>query len=200
MNIILASKSPRRKELLEKFNLKFKVIESLFDESTVETKNVDPQDYCLRLAKGKCEEVANKYKSSLVIGADTIVYYNDMILNKPANKKEAIEHLNILSANTHQVYTGVFLMVKEKDISLSFYEKTDVTFNHLDNNDIEYYTTHCNPYDKAGSYGIQDWSIIFVEKINGCFNNVVGFPVSKFYKLAMNHKIINQIIKNNSNQ
>ena len=76
------------------------------------------------------------------------LYYNDMILNKPANKKEAIEHLNILSSNTHQVYTGVFLMVKENDISLSFYEKTDVTFNHLDTNDIEYYTTHCNPYDK----------------------------------------------------
>ena len=200
MNIILASKSPRRKELLEKFNLKFKVVESLFDESTVEIKNVDPKDYCLRLAQGKCEEVANKYKSSLVIGADTIVYYNDMILNKPADKKEAIEHLNILSANTHQVYTGVFLMVKEKDISLSFYEKTDVTFNHLYNNDIEYYTTHCNPYDKAGSYGIQDWSIIFVEKINGCFNNVVGFPISKFFKLGLNNNIINKVIIDNLNK
>ena len=199
MNIILASKSPRRKELLEKFNLKFKVVESLFDEGAVETSNIEPQDYCMQLAQGKCEEVANRYKDSLIIGADTIVYYKNMILNKPKDKKEAIEHLNMLSANTHQVYTGVSLMIKGKNTNLSFFEKTDVTFNSLNSNDIEHYTTHCNPYDKAGSYGIQDWSIIFVEKINGCFNNVVGFPVSKFYKLAMNNKIINQIIKDNLN-
>ena len=121
------------------------------------------------LAKKKCEVVANKFKNSLVIGADTIVYHNNKILGKPRNKSEAVLHLNALSGDTHKVYTGVSIIHKNKNINTLFYEKTFVTFNTLDKNDIEFYVTHHNPYDKAGSYGIQDWSIIFAQKINGCF-------------------------------
>ena len=199
MNIILASKSPRRKDLLERINLKFDIIDSSFDENKVKISNNIPHKYCMKLAEYKCKSVSEKHIDSLVIGSDTIVYHNKQILDKPKNKSEAKKHLNMLSDNTHIVYTGVFLSIKAKDISIPFYEKSYVTFHKLSNQDIDYYIEHFKPYDKAGSYGIQDWSMVFVKKINGCFNNVVGFPVSKFFKLGLNNSTINQIIKENLN-
>ena len=197
MNIILASKSPRRKELLRKMNLKFDIINSSFNENKVALSNKTPHKYCMKLAEYKCRSVANDHSNSLVIGADTIVYHNKKILNKPKNKNEAQKHLEVLSGSTHIVYTGIFSYIKASNTILSFYDKTYVTFYKLNTKDINYYIDHFKPYDKAGSYGIQDWSMVFVKKINGCFNNVVGFPIAKFFKLGLNNNTINKIIINN---
>ena len=183
MDIILASKSPRRKNLLEETNLKFNVIASSFNEDKIPILNKTPHKYCMKLAECKCKSISRDYSDSLIIGADTIVYHDKKILNKPKNKDEAKEHLNILSDSTHIVYTGVFAHIKSSNTTLSFYDKTYVTFYKLNNKDINYYIDYFKPYDKAGSYGIQDWSSIFIKKINGCYYNVVGFPLSKFYIL-----------------
>ena len=196
MDIILASKSPRRKTLLEKANINFKIFDSRIDEKKIKF-NENPAYYCKKLAEKKCAFATKKFKKSLIIGADTIVYHNKMVFNKPKNKKEAIYHLNTLSGKTHTVYTGVCLIIKEKNIKINFYDKTYVEFHKINDYYINHYIDNYKPYDKAGSYGIQDWSMIFVKRINGCFNNVVGFPVSKFYKLASENKVINKIIKLN---
>ena len=194
MDIILASKSPRRKDILEKINLKFKIIESKY----IETKKSTAQDkYCIEMAYKKALDVAKNYNNSLVIGADTIVSYKNKILGKPKDLKEAYKYLKLLSNKSHYVYTGVSLLVVSKNINLSFYEKTKVSFLKLNDKDINYYIDNFKPIDKAGAYGIQDAGSIMVKKINGCFYNVVGFPLSKFYKLASNNKIINNIIKLN---
>ena len=197
MDIILASKSPRRKKLLEEMNLKFNVISSSFNESKVSISHKSPHKYCMKLAEYKCKSVSKDHLDTLVIGSDTIVYHNKKILNKPKNKNEAEMHLRLLSDSTHTVYTGVFAHIKSKNIALGFYDKTYVTFYKLNEKDISYYINYFKPYDKAGSYGIQDWSMVFVKKINGCFNNVVGFPVSKFFKLGLSNDTINKIIKSN---
>jgi septum formation protein len=139
----------------------------------------------------KCKNIANKYNNSVVIGADTIVFFKKKIYNKPKNKKDAIKQLNSLSNNTHIVYTGVSIISKIKKIDILFYDKTYVTFNKLQKTDIKHYINLYNPMDKSGSYGIQDWSAVFVKKINGCYNNVIGFPLSKFYKLSIENKLIN---------
>ena len=200
MNIILASKSPRRKKLLQEMNLEFDVINSSFNENQVTLLNKAPHTYCMKLAEYKCKNISKNHSNSLVIGADTIVYHNKKILNKPENKNEAKEHLNALSDSTHIVYTGVYAHIRSRDTVLAFYDKSYVTFYKLNNGDINYYIDHFKPYDKAGSYGIQDWSMIFVKKINGCFNNVVGFPISKFFKLGLNNNIINKVIIGNLNK
>jgi len=197
MDIILASKSPRRKKLLETMNLKFNVISSSFNENKVSILNKTPHRYCMKLAEYKCMSVSKNYSNSLVIGSDTIVYHNKKILNKPENQEQAKKHLSALSNSTHIVYTGVFAHIRSNNTILNFYEKTYVTFHKLKNKEIDYYIKYFKPYDKAGSYGIQDWSMIFVKKINGCFNNVVGFPVSKFFKLGLTNDTINKVIKHN---
>ena len=197
MNIILASKSPRRKKLLEEMNLKFDVITSSFNEEQIIPLNKAPHTYCMQLAQHKCRNISNKYTDSLVIGADTIVYHNKKILNKPKDRSEAKRHLKALSNDTHIVYTGVCVNIKSRNTSLTFYDKSYVTFYKLNHEDINYYIDNFEPYDKAGSYGIQDWSMAFVKKINGCFNNVVGFPIAKFLKLGLDNNRINKIIKNN---
>ena len=197
MEIILASKSPRRKELLQKLNLKFKIITSNIIESDINIQTNRPSKYCMYLANAKCRDIATKYKKSLVIGADTIVYYNQKIIEKPINREDAINQLYSLSDKTHLVYTGVSIIINEMNYSYTFFDKTYVTFYKLKKNDIIYYVSNFFPYDKAGSYGIQDWSFTFVKKINGCFNNVVGFPLSKFYKLACENYTLNNVLKEN---
>jgi len=191
MNFILASKSPRRKKLLKKINISFKTISPLIKEKEIITNYVSPHKYCIKLAEEKCKSISKVYKNSIVIGCDTIVYHNNTIYNKPVNKLDAFNQLCSLSNNTHIVYTGVSVSWKEKKIKFSFYDKTYVTFNKLSKTNIEYYIKEYNPMDKSGSYGIQDWSSVFVKKINGCYNNVIGFPLSKFYKLCIENGLIN---------
>ena len=183
MKIILASKSIRRKELLKKINLDFEVIDSNFDESKVKKNHNEPKKFCLKLAIKKAEIISRKFRNDLVIGADTIVYYDNQIIGKPRNKLEAIKFLQLLSNDTHQVFTAVAILNNKNHINKNLIDKTSVTFNKLTRKEILYYIDNFQPYDKAGAYGIQDWSSIFVKKINGCFYNVVGFPLPKFYKL-----------------
>ena len=180
MKFILASKSPRRKEILNKLNLKFRVIPSKLDESSIDT-TINPIDYCMQLAELKAADISLQYSNDTIIGADTIVVIKNTILNKPKNFKEAFSMLKKLSGNTHQVMTGVSIQNKALRIKFTFYDKTDVTFYKLTDNEITKYIKKYNPIDKSGSYGIQDGSAIFVKKIIGSYDNIVGFPISKFY-------------------
>lgn len=183
MKFILASKSIRRKEILNKINLDFKVFNSQLIEKNITNNYKNKSAYCKSLAVMKSQIVSKKFPNHYVIGADTIVVLNNKILNKPLDKKEAINHLNLLSNNKHIVYTGVSLINLSQNINKTFIEKTIVYFNKLNNNEINNYVTKFKPYDKAGGYAIQEYSNVFVKKINGCFYNVVGFPLPKFYKL-----------------
>jgi len=182
MKFILASKSPRRKEILKKINLKFKIIDAKIDESVIPQNN-SPYEYSIRLAQLKAMDISKKNPNYTVIGADTIVSINHQILNKPQNFEEAKEMLNLLSNNTHQVITGVSLKNKSLDINENFYDVSFVSFYKLSDNEINYYINNYKPFDKAGSYGIQDYAGLFVKNIKGSYDNIVGFPVSKFYQI-----------------
>ncbi|NOZ07839.1 MAG: septum formation protein Maf [FCB group bacterium] len=181
MQLILASKSPRRKQLLGQIGLTFDVIRPVLDESLY-FPGEKPVEYCMELARLKALSVANTSPGALTIGADTIVLLNGEILEKPADMAEAGAMLERLSGHTHQVYTGVSLQSPDMKVDCTFSEKTDVTFRKIDKNEIRHYIENFAPFDKAGSYGIQDFSAVFVSRICGCYNNVVGFPIYKFYK------------------
>ena len=178
--IILASKSPRRKQLLRQIDFDFKVVPSEIDEDL--SIKLRPFLFVEHYANLKAQNVANKYQNSWVIGADTIVVFNDKIMGKPKDKNESYSMLKELSGNTHNVFTGISIHHQNKDIMHTFHEKTIVEFKTLTNNCISYYINTYNTLDKAGSYGIQDWLSAFVKRIDGCFYNVMGFPLAKFYE------------------
>lgn len=184
MNIVLASSSPRRKKLLEQINLSFVVCPSNIEE--IIDNSLSPERIVMDLATRKGEDVAENKPNSLIIAADTIVCFDDQILEKPANRAEAHSMLTQLSGNSHEVYTGVFTAkTDDRGIKNSFtmFEKTIVTFGTLREQEINKYIDTGSPYDKAGSYGIQDdLGCLFVERIDGDYNNVVGFPLFKFYQ------------------
>jgi len=176
--IILASQSPRRKEILEMIGLKFVVQKSRYEETRIDDKS--PAELVEFHAIEKAKEVAEKYSNELVIGSDTIVVINNEILEKPKSEEEAFEMLRKLSGKTHEVQTGVAIVNSKNGKTISFVEITEVTFFPLSDEMITHYLHNYKYADKAGSYAIQDYSGLFVEKINGCFYNVVGFPVSRF--------------------
>ena len=179
--MILASSSPRRKELLQRLDYPFDIILPDVDESILALGS-NPEKYCITLAEMKTKNISQKYPNALVIGADTIVVLGGQILNKPDDYVQAENMLSMLSGQTHQVYTGVCMKWMENNINHTFSEVTMVTFRKLDKQEILHYIDTYPPYDKAGSYGIQDWSAIFVKNIQGCYDNVVGFPISRFYQ------------------
>lgn len=178
--IFLASKSPRRRKLLKQLNLKFKSFSVDMDEKI--HKNELPNKAVLRLSKEKLDLAKLKVKSGIIITADTIVVLNKTILGKPINKKDAFRILKLLSGNTHVVYTGYSIFNFSNGKTISEYEKTEVTFRELTNDEIKDYINGGSPMDKAGAYGIQDdFGAVFIKKINGCYYNVVGLPLAKFY-------------------
>lgn len=184
MQVILASQSPRRKKLLEQIGLEFQVKPSSVSENTDQT---DPILMVKELALKKALDVANDFMETLVIGSDTVVVHNNTILGKPQDPEDAIEMLKNLSGNSHVVYTGVGLVKTDEngDVigQVSFCEQTKVTFSPLNESDILAYVEAGSPMDKAGSYGIQDdLGALFVEKIDGDYYNVVGFPLNRFYR------------------
>lgn len=189
-SIILASNSPRRKNLLELIDLPFKVITS----SVHEDFNIDlkPIEFAKHYANLKALDVANSNPDSLVIGADTIVVLDDEIIGKPVDEKDSKAMLKKLSGRTHTVITGVSLVWRERNIEDTFHEKTKVTFQKLSDEQIQYYVDNYHPLDKAGSYGIQDWFAVCVKKIDGCFYNVMGMPLSNFYShfMTINNTVI----------
>ena len=179
--IILASGSPRRRELLAQIGIKTEVIPSYADENT---DIADPEKRVEELARRKCVEVARDIPSGIFLGADTVVSVDGEILGKPADKEEAAAMLRKISGRTHQVYTGVALMQKEAGNIIRkgvFSEKTDVTVAELDEYDIEEYIASGEPMDKAGAYGIQGIFAKYVTRIDGEYSNVVGLPLSGVY-------------------
>jgi septum formation protein len=177
-HLVLASSSPRRKELLENLHLTFEISSSEVDESF--ESGLLPQEIVTELAYRKAKEVAHQYPSSFVIGADTIVVANDRILGKPQIEAEAAEMLNLLSGKTHAVYTGVSII--HGNTETSFYEKTEVTFWELTDEEIKAYIKSGEPFDKAGGYGIQGFGSMLVKQISGDYFAVVGLPVSRFVR------------------
>ncbi len=184
MKIILASQSPRRKKLLEQLGLTFEVIPSSINE---DISGFEPPAFVEELALQKAQDVATSLHKCLVIGADTIVVLDGEILGKPSNHIEASQMLSKLSSKTHSVFTGVAFVQADKinnnNRTHVFSVETKVTFGTLASNEIDAYVATGSPMDKAGSYGIQDdWGAVFVEGINGDYNNVVGLPIYKFYQ------------------
>ncbi len=180
--IVLASKSPRRKELLNIIFDDFIIFpDSLPEKADI---NLSPEKYVMKLAEDKALNVSKHFEDDyLIIGADTVVVKDGVIFGKPKSKEEAFRMLKTLDNSTHCVYTGV-AVYKKKDNRLEvFYEKTDVYFLKTDDNDYLKYIEECNPMDKAGSYGIQEKGALFVRKIDGDINNVIGLPVSMLSKV-----------------
>lgn len=176
MNILLASASPRRKKLLGELGYEITVAAPIFDEGQIRAE--DPAQLVAALAEGKGRSVCAP-KDVLLVAADTVVAFNGAILGKPADAAEAKKMLLMLSGNTHQVYTGVYLRRGEKE--RVFTDCSSVTFRALSEREIDAYVQSGSPMDKAGSYGIQETD--FVSEIEGSFNNIVGFPTELFQKI-----------------
>ena len=179
MNIILASNSPRRREILNQAGYNFKVIASCYNEN-IQGLNYTPE-VVINCAYQKALEVSKKYPDSLIIGADTVVVHDNIILGKPKDKVDAFNMLKNLSDDVHFVATAVCLICNDK--ILKDIELTHVTFRKLSDNDINNYIESKNPLDKAGSYGIQDDGFDFAIKVEGELDNVIGFPMKLFKKL-----------------
>lgn len=179
-NVILASNSPRRRELLGGLGIEYQVktIPGI-DESYPE--NLKGEEIPIHISQKKAEAYLQQMQDNdLIITADTIVYQDGMVLGKPADEAEAIKMLQLLSGHTHQVITGVSVVTKQK--VKSFAVTTQVTFASLTDEEIHYYVQHYRPYDKAGSYGIQEWiGFIGVTGIEGSYFNVMGLPVQRLY-------------------
>ncbi len=177
--IILASASPRRKELLEKAGVIFQVLPGNGEEQITSS---DPEDIVKELSLGKAQAVEPLVtEDALIIGADTIVVFRGRILGKPADAEDAVQTLTMLQGNTHQVYTGVTVIQKEEGRcrTYSFAECTDVTFYPVSHEEILKYVAGGEPFDKAGSYGIQGGFGKYVKGIRGDYSNVVGLPVAR---------------------
>tara|TARA_Y100001970_G_scaffold270316_1_gene364035 strand:+ start:80 stop:661 length:582 start_codon:yes stop_codon:yes gene_type:complete len=176
---ILASASPRRRDLLNKIGIEFSVKASNIDEDF--KLNLPPEAFTEHWAREKALNISNDHPSSLIIGADTVVVLDDQILGKPKDKNGSKEMLLKLSGKTHEVITGVSLIHIDSEIDITFNERTFVSINTLTRKDISQYIKFYKPFDKAGSYGIQDGFSVYIDKIDGCYYNVMGLPVSKFY-------------------
>ena len=178
--IFLASKSPRRRKLLRQLNLRFRSFSLDMDEKIYPKEK--PFKAVLRLSKEKLDLAKMKVKDGVLITADTIVVLDKKILGKPVSKKDAFKILKSLSGKTHIVYTGYSIYNYFNNMTISEFEKTEVTFRDLTDEEIKEYISGGSPMDKAGSYGIQDdFGAVFIKKINGCYYNVVGLPLAKFY-------------------
>ncbi|AEM73340.1 Maf family protein [Caldicellulosiruptor acetigenus] len=179
--VILASSSPRRIELLKQFGIEFEVIPSNVDESIDQSLSVEKN--VMQLAKKKAQEVFNKLgedsKQSLVIAADTVVFVEGVILGKPSNEDEAFWMLRKISGKWHTVYTGVCIIDGPSERILVEYEKSNVYIKQMSDEEILSYISTKEPFDKAGAYAIQGFGSLIVERIEGCFYNVVGLPLYK---------------------
>ncbi|MCA1744325.1 MAG: Maf family nucleotide pyrophosphatase [Bacteroidales bacterium] len=185
-SIILASQSPRRQDLLKMANVSFEVvIVPDVPEDFPDTMPVEDVPEFLAGQKQKAYEHIWSKPQTLVITADTIVELKGRVLNKPADREEAIQMLQQLSGTSHRVLTGVVLKSSEKEHA--FTAVTEVWFKELKKCDIEYYVDQYKPFDKAGAYGVQEWiGLVGVSQINGSFYNVMGLPVAKLYEELSN--------------
>jgi septum formation protein len=178
--LILASRSPRRQQLLREMGLKFDVVLRDFIEKYPE--NLSGEEIAAYLASGKAKTFINEISDNeIIITADTIVWCNSKVLGKPVDREDAIQMIRELSGNTHKVITGVTILSAFKE--RTFTETTTVSFEKLTEEEIFYYIDHYKPFDKAGAYGIQEWiGIAACSRIEGSYFNVVGLPVHRLYK------------------
>ena len=179
MDIILASASPNRKELLERIGLPFSVVVSHVVENV--SSSLPTGEYVMELARQKAESVAADYPDACVIGADTVVDLDGTILGKPHTPENAKAYLSAMQGREHLVYTGVAVTVHGKTIV--DVEKTSVTFAPMSGEEIEWYVASGDPLEKAGAYGIQGPAGLFVSAIEGDYFNIVGLPIRLLYKM-----------------
>ena len=180
--IVLASASPRRRELLEKIGVTFTVVPTEGDEKTTKTR---PEEVVEELAFQKASENrAIQEKDVMMIGSDTVVAVDGRILGKPGSREEAVHMLQMIQGRIHQVYTGVAVLINEREErrQLVFHEKAQVEVYPMTEEEIQNYVATGEPMDKAGAYGIQGSFAVYVKKIDGDYNTIVGFPVSRFYQ------------------
>lgn len=190
MKLILASGSPRRKELFSEMGIRYKSFPSEFDESTV--KITDPGQGVCDLALGKARTAqkawgAKNREPFVVLGADTLVVLDGQPMGKPKDEEDAFRMLKSLSGREHSVYTGVAIL--DGDQTETFYSKTDVYFYDLSDEEIRAYIATGEPMDKAGGYGIQGLGRLLVKKIDGDYYTVVGLPVAEVYRALRRHGI-----------
>lgn len=184
--IILASASPRRRELLEQGGIPFTVIPSQAEEKITTEQ---PGQVVEELSYLKCSDIYEKSLGDvLVIGADTVVASEGKILGKPSSQKDAVKMLQSLQGREHEVYTGVTIMAREgnENRKKTFHEKTKVVFYPMSDEEIRSYVNTGEPMDKAGGYGIQGKSAVFIKEISGDYNNVVGLPLARLYQELKN--------------
>ena len=179
-NIILASQSPRRAEILRMIGVNFKVEPSNIYEQI--NQKIEQNKIAINISKAKAEKISHKYPNITIIGADTIVVFNEKVFGKPKNKSESRKMLKALSGNCHKVITGVTIMNEELGVLKTFSETTKVFVQKIPIKQIEFYVDNYNTLDKAGSYGIQEWFSVWIKKINGCYYNVMGLPISKLHR------------------
>ena len=184
--IILASESPRRKELFGKLGIPFEVQASGVSEEVEE--ELSPEDFTLAIATKKSNEIVQANENAVVIAADTTVFLGNQLLTKPVDSKQAKEFLQALSGQEHRVITGV--SIEGAGISIGFTETTTVQFYELTEEQIDAYVASGDSLDKAGAYGIQTMGGMFVEKINGDYNNVVGLPLGRLFHTLLTLKVI----------
>lgn len=180
--LILASQSPRRRELLKLICEDFEIRPDNSPEKA--DKSLPPHEFVSALSMEKCKNIAKvSDENKIVIGADTVVAAEGKILGKPSDRQDAENMLKLLSGNIHSVYTGVTVMCRAKNKTVTFFEKTDVYFYELSEDEIKSYVRTNEPMDKAGSYGIQGKGALFVKKIDGDYGNVVGLPVARLARV-----------------
>ncbi|NLL81498.1 MAG: septum formation inhibitor Maf [Tissierellia bacterium] len=179
--IVLASGSPRRREILEKFNIDLIIEKANVDERINEGER--PEQIAMSLSLIKALDVGKKFPKDIIIAADTIVVLDGIILGKPKDKEDAFYMLDMLSDRVHEVITGIALIKEDENLKIIDYEKTKVKFRKLTDNLINRYINTDEPFDKAGAYAIQGIGQILVENIEGCYFNVVGLPLTKIDKL-----------------
>lgn len=183
MRFILASASPRRKELLSFLLKDFEITKSSIEEN-LDIRNAP--HLCMRLSYNKASDVAARTAGdAVIIAADTIVALNKRIMGKPLDEEDAFVMLSELSGRTHSVYTGITVLNTAAQKQVIEYEKTAVTFHTMTPQEIRNYIKTGEPMDKAGAYGIQGYTSRFIKRINGCYFNVVGLPVQRLYKILI---------------
>jgi septum formation protein len=187
-SLILASKSPRRRYLLEQAGLEFSVIPSNFKENSIPLSS--PESYVRRLAEAKAKDISQRYPASWVIGADTIVFIDNTMLGKPGSRPEARKMLWRLSGKTHQVLTGYCICCEAMGRCFSETIKTDVCFKELTGLQIDWYIDSGEPFDKAGAYAIQGIGTFLVKRIHGSYTNVVGLPVCEVLEFLINEGVV----------
>ena len=190
MHFILASGSPRRKEILEELGYQFEIKTGDFDESTVALD--DPKEGVQKLALGKA--LAAVQQPGLYLGSDTVVVLDGVVMGKPSDEQDAFRMLRSLSGRTHEVCTGVALVTVGEDGTVehteTFVEATEVTFFELTDEEIDRYIRTGEPMDKAGAYGIQGLSRVLVEGIRGDYETVVGLPAARVYRALREHDVV----------